>query len=595
MDLQETISPYPYPGHNLPTSQAPEFKIGYGDYLRFRNLVQQYSGLYFPEKKRVDLESGLLRALDESPFMPINGYYDLNSYYHLLADPTDPAGQVEMNRLIKNLAVGETHFFRDQPQFDALANHILPALIARKRAEAAVVGPGLQPQLRIWSAGCATGEEPYSIAILLKELIPDLDDWRILILATDLNQEALTRAREAVYSDWSFRELRAKMFRPRYFSQESRPGMLPDGFHSPFSRLRYRLRRDIRQMVTFAPLNLAEDDYPAVHNYAYSMDLILCRNVTIYFTEKTTRQIIARFYNTLVEGGWLVVGHSEPCLVIYRDFHAVSFPGALFYQKTGRPAPWPETWEWLDRDEEAEELSPHLKNRSCPNLSTEQFPSAITPSIETDIILPPPDSGPPPPSDISLSPDPGPDSSASPSLSEPDSYQKAQALLNRGYIKEAIAELNRKLTITPDFAPAYTLLGRAYANMGRWAEARQWCQNAIVLDNLQAEAYFVLAQVHQHQNDLEPAINILKKAIYLERGEPLFHFTLASLYKKSGDLPRAQQSFKNSLRILEKWPPQQMVPDTGGATARHLLEIIRWNLDNLTVNITPGPTGLPDL
>src|SRR5574341_1156108 len=140
------------------TSNSP-LQLSYGDYLRFRELVLERSGLYFPEKKRVDLESGLFKALASSAVSRLNGRHNLDQYYQLLCDKSNPGGRAEMERLINFLTIGETYFFRDEGQFNALTTKVLPALIARKRAAAAAFGPNIQPQLRLWSAGCATGEE----------------------------------------------------------------------------------------------------------------------------------------------------------------------------------------------------------------------------------------------------------------------------------------------------------------------------------------------------------------------------------------------------------------------------------------------------
>ncbi len=256
--------------------------FGYGDYLRFRELVLSRSGLNFTEKKRIDLELGLSKALQDAP----DGITDLSAYYTYLTQTASPQVQTEMDRLINLLTIGETHFFRDEAQFDALALNVLPALIARKRAEANAVGsapPGV-PQLRLWSAGSASGEEPYSLAILLRELIPDpveIKRWRILILATDINHNALARARKATYTDWSFRETRAKSIRQLHFTRQDKG---------------YQLHDNIRHMVTLAHHNLIEDDFPAPHNSTTAMDLIFCRNVTVYFTEETTRRPAEKFH-----------------------------------------------------------------------------------------------------------------------------------------------------------------------------------------------------------------------------------------------------------------------------------------------------------
>ncbi len=526
--------------------QQQPSKLGYGDYLRFRELVLECSGLYFPEKRRASLEDGLFKALAASPRFVSEGGYNLDDYYELLRDKNNPAGKSELERLIHTLTIGETHFFRDEAQFNALAAHVLPELIARKRAAAAAVGPGIKPQLRIWSAGCATGEEPYSIAILLNELLPDIDHWHILILATDINQESLARARRAYYSDWSFREVRAKAMRPNYFTHHPTT-------NSRLGTGRYRLRDDIRQMVTFTSLNLIEDDYPAIHNNTVSMDLILCRNVTIYFTEATTRQIVKRFYETLVGGGWLAVGHAEPSLTIYRAFQVHTFPSTVLYQKTSQPQPWTEDWEWLD-DSGPVELPQTITAwvQNAPSSPFKQPEMLAFPNGKAALVAVA--DHPPTPVDL---------------------YELARTQLDKGYIKEAIETLQSKLTEEPGSAPAYCLLGRAYANMGRWAEAQHWCQSALERDRLLPEAYYVLGLVYQHEDNLEPAIDMLKKAIYLDRQAPLPHFNLAMLYKKMGRSKNAQRAFQNAIKALEKWPPAAVIPDSGGATAKHLLDISR--------------------
>ena len=549
-------------------SQTP--KLSYGDYLRFRDLVLERSGLYFPEKKKTSLEAGLLKALTVSPLDFTKEGNNLDAYYNLLRDKNDPAGNAEMERLIHTLTIGETHFFRDEAQFDALAAQVLPAIIDRKRT-AAAVDPKIQPQLRIWSAGCATGEEPFSLAILLKELLPDIDRWHILILATDINQDSLACARQGLYSEWSFRETRAKALRPRFFSY------VP-ATKSGSGVGRYRLRNDIRPMVTFALLNLVEDDYPAIHNNTVSMDLILCRNVTIYFTEEATRQIVQRFYEVLVEGGWLVVGHSEPSPVVYRAFQTRTFSNTLLYQKTNKSEQWPAdresnpvALEWLDRTDDLD--SQHPEDPSSLTFNNQRLdppPNGTSTSSISTASSPP----------VSVNSQPVHLTTASPQSSM-DPYELAGLLLSKGYVKEAIDKLHRKLIDDPNFAPAHSLLGRAYANMGRWADAEHWCQKALEIDRLLAEPYYILGLVYQHEDQHEPAISMLKKAVYLDRQAPLPHFNLAMLYKKLGQSKKAERAFQNALSTLEKYPPDTIIPDSGGATAKHLTEIVQRILSEL--------------
>jgi chemotaxis protein methyltransferase CheR len=184
----------------------------------------------------------------------------------------------------------------------------LPELIQRRQATR---------HLRIWSAGCATGEEPYSIAMTLADLLPTNEFWQVSILATDINSQFLARARDGLYSNWSFRET-PDAVRERFFTPEQN---------------RWRLYPAIRQMVTFARLNLAEPCFPAILNGTYAQDLILCRNVTIYFDEATTRQLLERFYSTLLPGGWLIVGHAEPQASTYQQLELHNFPQTVAYRK----------------------------------------------------------------------------------------------------------------------------------------------------------------------------------------------------------------------------------------------------------------------
>lgn len=543
----------------LSQSSNPPLSLSHGNYLRFRELVLERSGLYFSEKKKVDLESGLFKALAGSSVNLVSDRNNLDQYYHLLRDKFNPAGRAEMERLINCLTVGETYFFRDEGQFNALTTQVLPTLIAHKRAAAAAVGANIQPQLRIWSAGCATGEEAYSLAIILKELLPDIDHWYILILATDINQDSLTRAREAIYSDWSFREAEAKTMQTRYFNFD------------PTTR-RYALRDDIRQMVTFAPLNLVEDDYPALHNNTVSMDLILCRNVTIYFTEPDTRRVVQKFYEALVPEGWLVVGHSEPSPTVYKAFQPRTWPNALLYQKTGQPHFGPDTWTWL------QSLSTSSSTNSLVSSPKQSDPFApiliqknggLAPGPTGDLLV------------TSLLPPPASTCPSSHPLPEADTAESAVVLLSQGYIMEAINKLQHQLSIDPHSALAHTLLGRAYANLGQWSEAKHWCQSAINLDKLQVEAYYLLGLIYEQEAQLELAITMHKKAIYLEPNIPLPYLNLTALYKQTGQKKSAQRVCRNAIKVLEKYSPADVIPHSGGTIAKHLLAAARRMLREL--------------
>ncbi len=487
------------------TDQAAP-SLGYGDYVRFSKLMENRLGLHFPESRRIDLERGVRQAFAASTCT------DLDEYYRLLQDPTN--GTVEMDRLVNALTVVETYFFRDAGQCDALYDHVLPRIIERRRP---------LRTLRIWSAGCASGEEPYSIAMLLRELLPDVDEWAITILGTDINTEALDRARKAVYGDWSFRQDRAKQWRSRYFCRQGK---------------RYKLIPQVRRMVTFARLNLAEASYPALETNTTCKDLILCRNVTIYFHQSFVQEVVRRFYDALVDDGWLVVGHSEASLVTYRNFQVRNFPDAIIYQRTGEPTALPPDWEGLSSGA-CQPFSVLESAQVQPVLSTEADSGFHRHGIKDD-----------------------------------DPFEQAQELLNYGHSEEAKDVLLKLVEVRPDHAPICALLGRAYANLGCWHEAERWCHRGVQLNSLALEAYYTLALVRQHQGKIKEAIDAMKKVIYIDRHHVLGHFGLADLYRSNGQLPQALKSLDNARRLLGTRPAEGLLPDSGGVTVDRLREAI---------------------
>ena len=508
-----------------------------GDYLRFQKLIVEQSGLNFTEKKRFDLEAGLLKALQDAP----DGIVDIGGYYRFLSQQDRPAAKTELQRLINLLTIGETHFFRNKAQFDALISHILPALIAHKREQAAAftATSNLTPQLRLWSAGCATGEEPYSLAVLLKELIPDINRWNISILATDINQEFLAKAQEGIYPDWSFREDRAKQKRSIYFKQVGK---------------RYQINREIREMVTFAQHNLMQDHWQTLQPNTAALDLIFCRNVTIYFGAKDTQKIVKKFHQSLVDGGWLVVGHSEPSLIGYQDFQVRSFPDCIVYHKTSRQI------ERGGGDFGSLELS---DMESAGEVISTYSEEAV---IADDLVLPV--LAPTVPTPISTK-------NNQQLLPEtPDIQESVQSFLSSGEVDRAVLLIEAKLTQLQDetVASLYCDLAQTYADQDAWVQARCWAEAAITMNPICAKAYYILALIDEHQGQFESAIKNLTKVIYLDPMQPLPHLNLATLYQKIDRNSLARRELNNVIRLLDDWPLERVIPETDGLTAKRLID-----------------------
>jgi chemotaxis protein methyltransferase CheR len=286
-----------------------------------RLLVARRLGLDFRDDRQAEFDRGFLEAVRASRIASPEAYLD-----RLVARS---GGSPEWGRLASLLIVGETYFFRDRPCFDALERSVLPALIKARRSEGTRF-------LRLWSAACATGEEAYSLAILVDRLLPDRALWDITVLATDVDPVALDKARRATYRDWSLRDVPPAM-RDRYFAGRGLGA--------------FELVPEIRAMVSFERVNLAEGlPYAA---FGKGMDIILCRNVLMYFTQEAAKAVVNRLQTALAIGGWLVVAPAEALAERFRPLTPVNFPQTIFFGKrhgprkpavlSGRPLPKPRT------------------------------------------------------------------------------------------------------------------------------------------------------------------------------------------------------------------------------------------------------------
>lgn len=271
-------------------------------------------GLHFPPERWRDIERGLKAAAREF------GIPDAETCARALL--SSPLSHAQVEVLASHLTVGETYFYREKNSFAALEEHIIPELLRARR--------GAERRLRIWCAGCCTGEEPYSVAMLLDRLIPDAEAWNLTILGTDINPRFLQKAAEGVYGEWSFRDTPA-WIRERYFARRR------DG--------RYELQPRIRKRVTFSHLNLADDAYPSLVSNTNAMDVILCRNVLMYFTRERARRAAANLCRALMGGGWLIVSPTETSNALFAPLAPVQFPGTLLYRNAGGVAPRPAAFE----------------------------------------------------------------------------------------------------------------------------------------------------------------------------------------------------------------------------------------------------------
>ena len=267
----------------------------------FIRLIANHTGLEIRERDKVALSEKIILRMKRlklgSP----------ETYYQLLNSATSESNQ-EWKIFVILLTNIESYFFRDQDQFNLLQNHILPELIKRKQNNKTI---------RICSAGCSSGEEAYTIAILLKELLPDLEQWNLMILGIDINQDALQKATKGIYRSWSFRRVDVEIVQ-RYFEA------INDQYH---------LKPSIKQMVEFQALNLVKELFPHPNTELREVDLILCRNVFIYFEPSAIAKVLNKFYDALQPLGYLITGHAELYGQNLSKFQTKIFPESVVYQR----------------------------------------------------------------------------------------------------------------------------------------------------------------------------------------------------------------------------------------------------------------------
>ncbi|MGC9110065.1 MAG: CheR family methyltransferase [Caldimicrobium sp.] len=241
----------------------------------FTKLVEKISGISYQAGKEYLVENRLTELALSL------GYKDLESFYQKVKNNLTPT---LLNQIIDVLTTNETYFFRDQHPFEAIKNHILPELIQKREKE---------KQIKIWSAACSTGQEPYSIAMLILEYFSKyLSTYKFSIYATDISQSALKKAKEGIYNQIEVNRGLPVTFLVKYFKQEGSS---------------WRIDEKVKALVKFEYLNLLETDKKVKENF----DLILCRYVLIYFSKETKTQVFRALWNTLNKGGYLILGATE--------------------------------------------------------------------------------------------------------------------------------------------------------------------------------------------------------------------------------------------------------------------------------------------
>lgn len=474
-------------------------------------LLSRRTGLVFPEPRRRALADGMGKALGRAG--------EVDAYLTRLATET-----ALFDELVAQVTVGETYFFREPEQIATLRDRLLPDLGLHLRGR----------PLRVWSAGCASGEEPYTVAILALEAGLGA---RVHILATDLSRAALARAQRARYTRWSLRATPDEA-RARYFRE---------------SQGEFELLPAVRELVEFGYHNLAADAYPSLCNGIWGMDLILCRNVLIYLDAATIARVAQQLLATLTPDGWLVLGASDPPLADFAPCDVVITDAGLLYRRRRRGLS-----ESRCRDLDWRRLpSPPWKPVAEPT------PEPVVPETRAAAPVIPPASDPP-----------------------PDPQEAMQAYLGGDYQRASF--LASQVTGRPD-APAdmWVLLVRAAANRGELEAAGKACMAGLERHPTCAELLYLHGLLLAQGGHLNQAVTALRGALYLDRALAVAHLTLGQILARLGERDVARRTLRNASRVLSRMPAAETVPGGDGECAGRLAEMARVHLALLSEPVGP--------
>lgn len=277
---------------------APDIPLPDEEFRLLRDLVYHHCGLYFHEENRYLLEKRLSKRLQQLQLKNFKDYYYLLRY--------SPQRENELTEVVNTLTTNETYFFREDFQLKTFVREILPEIRTQKEQEG-------ERRLRIWSAGCSSGEEPYTLAMLLLDM-PAFQGWQIEIIGTDISQRVLNLARKGVYGTSSFRTTDDDYLRRFFVEYEGK----------------YKIIDRVKNLVTISHLNLFDTTKVSLLG---KMDVVFCRNVIIYFDALGKKRVIDTFYQRLRPDGFLLLGHSESLMNISNQFSLRHFTHDMVYQR----------------------------------------------------------------------------------------------------------------------------------------------------------------------------------------------------------------------------------------------------------------------
>ena len=505
------------------------------DLEQFRTIVAGRLGLQYEDGKLDYLAEVACRRME------LVGSARFESYLERLI--SSPNGSDEFRALAEQLTVNETFFFRNADNFRAFAEIVLPERIRANARE---------KRLRILSAGCASGEEPYSLAVLVREGLSDLENWDVKIIGIDVNPAMLAKATQARYSAWSLRATSEDAKR-RYFRADGRDFVLAPA---------------IQKMVTFEERNLVDED--PLFWQSLACDVVFCRNVLMYFTPDKARDVVRRIGEALLPNGFFFLGHAETLRGLTQEFHLCHTHDTFYYRRRDASEAVVATATWVGPSREpAEDSLPAVVE------STASWVDVIQRASERIATL-------------------ADGRSRSPGQDAPRTTPAGQAAATAaprtwdlGLVLEAVRQerfadaLELIGLLPPDShedPDALLLRAVLLTNNGRLDESEEVCSRLLAVDELNAGAHYLMALCREHASDSTGAIEHGQTAIYLDAGFAMPHLHLGIMAKRSGDAATAQRELGQALILLAREDASRLLLFGGGFSRDTLLQLCRTEL-----------------
>ncbi|MEI7556048.1 CheR family methyltransferase [Candidatus Chlorohelix sp.] len=520
------------------------------DFNRLSSILQRKFGLYFDSSKFSTLKNAVKERIKKTKSANITAYIELiasaeasysfpidseartfGAYKHALNSATQ-----ESHSLVELLTVNETKFFRNKEHFRAISEKVLPDLIESRASE---------KKLKVWSSGCSTGQESYSLAMLVTEALAQYqnrkgtkENWEVKIIASDINGKALNIAAEGRYRKDAISQIE-RSFVDKYFFAPTHERVttapLELGQFSGHSRASYLIKPEIRATVSFYYFNLASAIYPL--DLFSNFDLVLCENVTIYFTQDITRRVIDNIYRAMNEDSYLFIGYSETLWHISDKFKLINNCDTFYYRKPTA----------LEVEGQSIKHIPHV----ILPLPLDMAKLDVTQS-----------------SKLQLSADNTPLQPEQPLSTRFEAGSNWQTFLKDGLARmanhefsEADRYLEKAVYYSNGNLESLIALARLKAKISNYTEAEELCRSAILADPLCEEAHLILGLIMYRKENLTESIFEFQQVIYINIESVPAHMYLGDIYRNAGQTASAIREYRHALSALGKYASDDRIED----------------------------------